>query len=214
MLNPQAVFDARIWRNNKVRVYSATNSTPGTGIADGIKTSFAATAAFMLVRNTGSVVHRPKYLRLIATVAGASATSMHLVMAMDKGTTRYTSGSTALRTPTCRDMGNDVAASATIRTGALVTTAASSAVRYVGRASLQSVINVVGDEVILAFGHQEAVAANAGSLGGTVARRLVCNVGPVTLRKDQELLLHTYMPANAATAPEWEVEYCFQESAR
>lgn len=211
------VESARTYNRNLTKVWSAINPTAGTGIAEAIKAAFAATAATALLRNgapTRGLQIRPRYLRMVNTVAPASGTAVHCRIAIDDGVTRFTSGGSSL-TPRNRDMGSGVASQATCRFGALVTAAATANVRYVSQSSPSVVIPVVGDEIIFAFGNRTVAAELAASnLGGTVARRIVTDVGPVTIGPGSEMLVHTWYPSNAATPASWEVEFVWEESLR
>lgn len=209
--------DSRRFSGNLVKAFSAINPTAGTGIAEAIKGSFSATAALAILRNAGAGGYvRPKYLRMVCTVAPASGTAMHARLALDKGATRYSSGGSTL-TGANRNMASTVAAKATLKLGAVVAGAASANVRYVSQLSPMSVIPVVGDNVIFAFGGEAtamAAAAGMGTLAGTTARQIILNCGPVTLGPGNELLVHTWYPSNAATAASWEVDFCWEESAK
>lgn len=209
------IQDGRRFNRNLVKVFSAINPTAGTGIAEAVKSSFAATAAQWMIRNAGATgLIRPKYIRTVCTVAPASGTAAGMRIALDKGATRWSSGGSAL-TGKNRDMTSGVASNATVRFGALVTAAATADVRYIAQSNPSSVIAVAGDEIITTFGDPSVMhAAAASSLGGTTARRVVNDVGPVVLGASQEMIVHTWYPSNAATPASWEVEVCWEESLK
>jgi len=197
-----------------VKTYSAQNVTPGTGIAEAVKTSFAATAAMAIVRNGGSrILVRPKFIRLINTVVPASATRGEMVIALDSGVTRYASGATALTTPANRDQSSSVASSTVCRFGALVTNAATASVRYIARAQVRTAIPVVYEEYLIRFQKPADPAGGVyGLMGGTATVRTVVDAGPVVLGPSQEMILHTWWPSNATTPASWEVEMEWEES--
>lgn len=205
--------NARTLNRNLVKTFSAVNATAGTGIAEAVKTAFAATAAQCVLRNGGSSgLIRPKYLRTVCTVAPASGTAAHMRIAIDSGATRVSSGGSAL-TGKNRDMGSAVTSNATFTFGAVVTAAATANVRYISQSSPQVVIPVVGDMVTIVFGSDEG-DAGMGTLAGTTARQIVINVGPVTLTPSTEMIIHTWYPSNATTPASWEVEACWEESRK
>lgn len=205
--------NVRQYNKNLVKVFTVVNPTAGTGIAQAIEDAFAATAAALLLRNTGVRGYvRPKYARLRYSVAPASGTAAHCRIALDKGATRWSSGGSSL-TPKNVDMSSDVAAKATCRAGALVLGAATANVRYVSQSSPMSVIPVVGDNLIIAFGDDQAKAA-LGTLAGNTARQIVIPAPPITLGPNQEMAVHLWYPSNAVTAASWELEACWEESVR
>lgn len=210
------VMDARNYNRKLVKTYSAVNATAGTGIAEAVVTAFAATAALCVFRNAGAAgLVRPKYLRLVSTVAPASGTSMNTRIALDTGATRYSSGGSTIVGKN-RDMTNAATPNATFKVGAVVTAAATSNVRYVSQATPSAVIPVVGDNVVIVFGHNGDPENGAGgtSLGGTAARQIVVNVGPIVLGPSNEMIIHTWYPSNASTPPSWELEMCWEESLK
>ena len=61
----------------------------------------------------------------------------------------------------------------------------------------------MGDEVVLNFLN---VGEIHGVLSGSVAGRITKDVGPIALQGANHcMLLHMWNPANATTAPSWEV---------
>lgn len=207
--------EGRRFNRNLVQVFSAINGTAGTGLAEAIKTAFAATAAQWMIRNGGNKgLILPKYIRTVCTVVPASGTAASMRIVLDKGATRWSSGGTAL-TAVNRDMTSNVASNATVRFGALVTAAATSSARAISQSSPSSVIPVAGDEIITTFGDPTAMQLGAASnLGGTTARRIVTDVGPVVIGPGQEMIVHTWYPSNAATPASWEVEVCWEETLK
>lgn len=205
--------NVRSANRNLVRTFSAINGTAGTGIAEAVKTAFAATAAMCVLRNGGAGGYiRPKFLRLVNTVAPASGTAMHMRIALDSGVTRVSSGGSAL-TGKNRDMSSSSTSNATFTFGAVVTAAATANVRYVSQSSPSVVIPVVGDQITVAFGSEEG-DAGLGTLAGTTARQIVTNVGYVCLGPSTEMIVHAWYPSNATTPASWELEMVWEESRR
>src|SRR5438445_518542 len=63
--------------------FTAINPTMGTGIAAALTQTFSDTAALAVIRNKDAVGGKrlyPDYIRLICTVAPASATAMHIAL--------------------------------------------------------------------------------------------------------------------------------------
>lgn len=195
---------------NLLKTFSAQNVTPGTGIAEAIKTGYAATAATAILRNTtAGLLYRPQYVRLINTVAPASATRSEGLIVTDNGATRYTSGATALTTPTNRDGASSAASAATVRFGALVTGAATANERKHSRFQLKNSIVVAFEEIVIVF--DKDVHLNGSSATGL---RQVVDVGPLIIKPSQEMILHLWHPGNAVTAPSWEVEITWTEARK
>lgn len=201
----------RTFNRSLVKTFSAVNATAGTGLAEAIKTAFAATAAAMVLRNATAGILRPRYLRMVNTVAPASGSAMHMRIALDSGATRVSSGGTAI-TGKSRDMSQAATSGAVCTFGAVVTAAATANVRYISQSSPSAVIPVVGDELVVVFGSD--APAGMGTFAGTTARRIVMNVGPVTLGNANEMIVHTWYPSNASTAASWEVECCWEEAKK
>lgn len=192
--------------------FKATNPTLGTGIVQTIQTAFSATNCILLMRSsslTKSVI--PHYIRLINTVAGASTTSSRLAIALDTAN-RYSSGATDLsgQIVNANTAYGPTSIVDVLRFGA-VTASAAVAAKYVANMQLKAQVApcwTVGDEVRIMFGAD----ADSGPLNGTAAINIVRNVGPVILSGQNHcMLLHLWNPANATTAPSWEVEIAWWE---
>lgn len=186
--------------------FTATNAAAGTGLASSITTAFSATAGLLTVRNgsTGAGQNRRlcmNSIRLIPTVAPASATRSEFAITIDD-ITRYASGGSAI-TPVNPNMDSATAPSAVVHFGALVLAAAGSNVRLVSRGQLRSSIPVAFEEYVIDF---RGTAHSEGTLGGATAVRNVSVVPPVVLGPGQSMQLHVWHPANAATAASWEFE--------
>lgn len=190
------------------RTYKALNPTPGTGIAEAIKTSFAGTAATVQLRNpTANTKYKPRYLRLVNTVVGASTTRSEALVVLDTGADRYSSGGSTLP-PVCADISKVTPSSALVRCGALVMAAETANVRRIARAEPRTAIMVQFEEWVFAFGDEDHVF---NTLSGANAQRMVVDVGPVIVGPGSEMIVHLWHPGNAATPPSWEVELAWDE---
>lgn len=193
--------------------FKACNATLGTGIAQGIQTSFSDTANVLLLLRSSSATKKiiPHYIRLINTVAGATTTSSRLAVKLDTAN-RYSSGGTDLTTQIVNSNSGLGPTSVVdvLRFGA-VTAAAAVAARTVANVQLKTQAApcwTVGDEVKLVFTDD----ADPGNLSGSAPLCIVRNVGPVVLQGANHcLLVHLWNPANATTAPSWEVEMAWWE---
>lgn len=183
--------------------FSATNPTPGTGIAASIIAAFSATNGVFLIRNAGSGGEYlfMDYLRLIPTVIPASATRSELLVAVDN-TTRWSSGGSTL-TSTNRSMASSAASVAVVRTGALVLAAESGSVRRLSRAQVGTTIPVAFEETFIRFGGETSAS---GSIGAATGLRKGIPVGPAVIGNGHDLIVHLWHPGNAVTAGTWEVE--------
>lgn len=194
--------------------FRATNPTLGTGIAQSIQASFAATNAALLMRcgaNNRLIV--PHYIRLINTIAGATTTQSRAALVLDTAN-RYSSGGTDLLAQVFNSHSGLSTASVVdvLRFGA-VTASAAVAARVVANLSLKvqaAPCWVVGDEVRINF--SPTGDADPGALNGAAPTAFVKNVGPVILGGQNHcLLLHLWNVANATTAPSWELDMAWWE---
>lgn len=191
--------------------FRATNASWGTGLAHEIQTSFSATANALLVMRNGSGTKKiiPDFLRLICTVAPASATAAHLGIVLDTAN-RYSSGGTDLTGQIFNANSGQATVSAVdlLRFGG-VTASAAVAARPVSRAIIKTQAApavTVGDEILITFG-RPAESGAIGLLSGAAAGRFVVPVAPVILEGQNHcMVVYQWNPANAATAPSYEVE--------
>lgn len=189
------------------------NPAFGTGIAMGIQTSFSDTANVLMLMRNGSATKKviPHYIRLICTAAGASSTSAHLGIVLDNAN-RYSSGGTDLVSSIVNANSGQVPGTAVdvLRFGAITANAAV-AKRQISRAVMKTQAApcwTVGDEVKILFGSD----ADMGNVSGSAAVKIACNVGPVVLEGQNHcLLIHLWNPANATTAPSFELEAAWWE---
>lgn len=194
----------------------ATSPAPGTGIAQGIVAAYGATTPIMTVFNTAAAGGNSLYLdyiKLICSAAGASSTSGQLAMFLDQ-IDRYTSGGTRLTT-TASNAGSSLLTSspkARIDFGVLVAAAAGANAKQVGRDAIKTQAApcwAVGDEVFVKF---DQVDVPAGPTNGAASNVYPVPRGPVVIAPGHSFLLHLWNPANAVTAPSWEVEMGWWEA--
>lgn len=187
-------------------MYRAMEQVPGTARAAAITASFSATAALIALQNNDAANGKRIYLdyiRLICTVAPASAVSLEFALAIDT-TNRYSSGGTAL-TPV--NPNSDIAAAgsiAVVHYGAVVAAAASGNVRYLSRITARKVIPVAGDEFFINCGSQDS--PNSSALNGTAPTRYGIPTGPIMVGPTGTILLHMWAPSNVTTAGSYELE--------
>lgn len=190
--------------------FVSTNPTIGTGVAAGIQTTFSDTLAAFVIRNTdvagGKSIYLD-YIKLLCTVAPASATSLQYAGKLEPATPRAATAAVATLTPVNVNGGVAVQPMARIDAftgGAWETVpAASTSARIVSRGALRGVIAVIGDELILAFGSVDpAGGAGAPSSGS----RQGGSAAPVVIPPGGSYTLHLWFPANAATGPSFEYE--------
>jgi hypothetical protein len=195
--------------------FRAVNATLGTGIGSGIQTSWSATANALLVMRNGSTTKKiiPHYIRLINTVAPASATSCRMAIAIDTGN-RYSSGGTDLSAQIVNaHSGLAPTTAVDVLRFAAVTAAAAVAARYVSNLQIKTQAApaiTLGDEIILNF----LCPSQAGGqlLSGAPCIQITKDIGPVILSGQNHcLVVHMWNPGNAATAPSWEVEMAWWE---
>lgn len=191
--------------------YRACNATFGTGLAHAIQTSWSATANALLVMRNGSTTVKviPDYIRLICTVAPASATSANLGIILDTAN-RYSSGGTDLTTAIVNaNSGQSTASVVDVLRFGGVTAAAATAPRQVGRGMIKTQAApavTVGDEILITFGKMSEGGAG-GLLSGANVSRFIIPMSPVVLEGQNHcMVVYQWNPANAATAPSYEVE--------
>ena len=203
-------------------LWGATNPTPGTGIAQAVQAAYSATAALAVLRNTdtrpGGSIIIPRYLRLLTTVAPASATSAQLVIAVDD-INRYSSGGSAITASPSRSDLLKSTGVGTFHFGAVVAAAASADNKIIARKTLKNAIPVVGDEFLIIFGDPSDAVSQL--LTGASAQVYPVVTDPVALipggaqaggNGAHSLLFHLYYPANATTPASYEFEVGWVES--
>jgi hypothetical protein len=198
-----------------------TNPTPGTGVASAVNASSDFTKSFFILNNSLTAPTGPfratscylDFIKIIPTVAPASATAMFFALQLDNGN-KYTSGGTgpvggvsvngaSMQPPNSLAGPTSAGKWYYSSGGAMLTTAATSAnVRLVGRGVGRSVIPAVGDEIVIIFGaHTQDGASSA-----TAAGRTVTHEPPVVVDAGQSLIVNVWFPGNAATGISYEFE--------
>jgi hypothetical protein len=189
--------------------FKACNTTPGTGIAQSIITSYTATSPILTLYNGGTKQIIPDYIRLINSVAGATTTSSDLVIATDE-INRFSSGGTLLTANNVLS-GSSIASAAVIYFGA-ITALTASIPKIVGRAKLKVAAApcwIIYDQVIMTFG--QAPMAAVTNRTATTATDIPTSLGPVVINPGHSLVVYIYNTANATTAPSWEIEMGYVE---
>lgn len=215
--NPQSVIarDSLLAMAEGGDYFKVCNPTPGTAIAAGIQTSFSATANVLMVavNTTATRLVIPHYLRLICTVAPASATSSHMAIIADT-IDRYSALGDDVTGSIKNARTDDTSTSALtkLRFG-IVTAAAASAPRVLSRIAIKTQTApaiTVGDEILINFSARGETSP--GLISGAAAIGIQKNVGPIVLAgANHSLLFHMWNPANAATGPSFEFEFGFWE---
>ena len=197
--------------------YIASSPTPGTGLAFAVTAAASDTAGnFLFIKNNDNVSDSPNtkrlylhYIRLICTVAPATATAGQFKLNADSFLTqRYTSGGTAL-SPQSANMDTGNVSICQIYAGALTTVALSNSSRQLGRGVIRSVIPVVNDEYIFHFGSTDFEANQSLATATAIRESIPC--GPVILAPQQSATLGLWFPGNATTAASFEIEVGYWE---
>lgn len=195
--------------------YRVTNPTLGTGIGQTIVTAFDATKPLFAIFNTdaaGGLSIWMDYIKLANAVAGASSTSAQFAMVLDTAD-RYVSGGSRLTTsPGAIQIrsGLATASKARIDFGAVVA-AAVAANRQICRDVVKTQAApcwVVGDEVYIKF---DTFDFSPALTSGAATAIFGVPSGPCVIDPGHMLLGYLWHPANAVTAPSWEVEIAWWE---
>lgn len=191
--------------------FCATNPTIGTGLAYGVITAFSDTAALLVVGNGASDndMEAPRlymdYVRIIPTVAPASATSGQFAIKLDN-VSRVPSANNATLSPVSPNMDISQPAGTVAKvwaaSGGTATVPASGAyARTVGRGAIRSVIPAVWDDLVIAFGMGDISSGVSGANA-----RVVSQAVPVVLGPQDYMVLYVWFPSNATTALSYELE--------
>jgi len=192
--------------------FVSTNPTPGTGVAGPVNASFSATGPFFAFVNNnpaGGARASLDYLKIIPTVAPASATGAHLVVVRDQISRALTTDNTVVATPV--NVNGDSANKAASIFKYTVTTinvaaAATPTAAIVARASVSG-IPVIGDELVFDFGATDTGAYPGLTAGQvTAGGRKVSVLPPVICAPQQLLFFYLWFPGNAATGVSYEFE--------
>jgi hypothetical protein len=148
------------------------------------------------------------FIELECVVIGASGTEDNWADQLDTGTTRLSSGGTALTivNPNMQSTETSILATTNhLLGGAVVSAAESASVRHLGHGQLSDTIMVAGDRYLFTYGHTPSL--------GTVDRHVV-NRPAVILGATDQYLLALYAPSQAATAAVYKVRIGWFERER
>ena len=142
------------------------------------------------------------FIHLILNTAPASATSGRFAVKTDFGSIRGSAGT--LLTAGNGSTGDAVDGVSEMRVGPTVAAASGNA-RSLCHGVTRSVIPVTLDEFFFVFGTVDKSMMT--SLGGAVAQKIVLPCPPLILEpgNSHQAFVHLWHPANAATAPTYEV---------
>lgn len=187
----------------------ATSGNPGTGLAFPVAATISETAGYFLniLNNDRAGAADAQrlylhYIRLICTVAPASATSGHFFLKTDS-ISRYASGGSALAALAPNTDSSSLSV-AVINAGSLTTVAAGQSARLLARGVLRTAVPVVFDEWVFQFGATDGPGSV--QLAGAAAQRMVIPCPPVILGPQSNLGLQLWFPANATTGLSAEIE--------
>lgn len=154
------------------------------------------TKPFIHLRHDPAAVTRAylDFIEIEVITAGASGTADSWAAQLDTGTTRVSSGGTAL-TRLNPNMASTATPALACLGGAVVTGAESASVREIGHGQFRPTIQIAGDKYMFAFGGEpEQVGATSIA---TIAHHVVC-MPPVILGPTDQLLLALYSPSQSA----------------
>lgn len=180
--------------------FIATNPTPGTGIAGIAATGgFSdAESLFMLrMADASTKRHYPDFLLLELTAAGTNGTTVEFAIKGDTGTTRYTSGGSAI-TPVNSCMRSTATSDATMYFGALVTTAASASARLLAHGKIRTVIGVAGDKYLFTFGNASPANVAGMILEGTAQAAIHVPCPPMSFGATDQLVMSIFAASQSA----------------
>lgn len=177
--------------------FSFVTPTPGTGIVDGVVTTFVETTPSLVIYNGSTSQLVMDFIRETCTVAPVGGTRVRRTITIDNGN-RYSSGGTAL-TVSNVNMNSNLSASAIVAfTGGITATAATASRRILADPIFRwATIGIVGDIYETVFGQAGATPSHTPI--ATVAT-FVKNVPPVVLGPGQSLVIVQW-EGSQSTAP-------------
>lgn len=187
--------------------FFAQNPTPGTGIIGPVSTTFDETKAVLAVYNGGSTKRiYLQFLRLYITTAGSSDTRVQFTHAVDTGN-RYSSGGSTL-TVVNPNMDSNTVSLATVKFGAITTTAASGSRRLLGTTVFRGTIGIIEDcyEFVYAASDGSGMGGSRAATVQDMARLLA----PVAIGPGQSYLIHDWA-GSIATGRTYAVEFGYIE---
>lgn len=194
--------------------FTATNPTPGTGIATTTSiTAETQTSSVLLIQNQWNPANSlakniyPLSLKMLFTAAPTSATFWQYSLRLDlSNPSKYTSGGSSI-IPVNVNGYTTGASQAAIYFGALVALTSSTNSRLVGGGMLSPTIPLVKDTHTIVFGRQvSAPLINTTAVNGN----RVENVAPVVIPPGGWLALQLWGGSNAG-APAWEFQLDYVE---
>lgn len=181
--------------------FTCNNAQTGLATA-AAPTAFSATNPFLIIYNPS----RPSddfaqriyidYINLLNTAPGTTGTSLQMAITRDNGN-RYTSGGTELTLNITNTGPTSQASIAKIYAGNLTASAATaSAKTLIGNRFLKGAIPVIGDQYTTRFG----ATSLADSITISTIMANVQNLPPIVLGSDESLLVHLWLPGQAAAS--------------
>ena len=185
--------------------FTAITPTPGTGIVDGVVTTFVETTPSILIYNgTSNKRLFLDFIRLTVTVAPVGGTRVRFTSTIDDGN-RYTSGGTAL---TINNVNMDSAVSSSgvsIYKGAITATAASGSRRVIADTIYRwGTIGIVGDVYEQVFGEPSTGTITPVATVSTFSKGL-----PPVVLGPGDSFVQVQWEASQSTAPTTAVEMGF-----
>lgn len=155
------------------------------------------TKPFIFCRHTGASTSTTRvyldFIEIEVVTAGASGTSDNWAAQIDTGTTRYSSGGTAL-TAVNPNMQSNATPVMTVLGGAVVVGAENSTSRDLGFGQIRAAIEIAGDRTLFKFGAEP----DYGGVVASAASRHIVNMPPVILGPTDMFLLAKYAPSQNA----------------
>ena len=191
--------------------YTVTNPTIDTAAACGIITAYVVTTPLFLVSNTaaaGGRVITLDALKLLVTVAPASATNWKYVVDVDSSTrlsTAPTGGANRAIKNVNPSKPNDAEATVYAFTGGTVLTVmAAQDARTIGNGRIAMSIPIALDELVIQFGGPQVASSPA-----TAVSRRIATCPPVVIPPGCSAAIHMFGTSNAATGLSAEYELSF-----
>jgi hypothetical protein len=185
--------------------FCALTQTPGTAynLTGATQNAFSATASAMWVLYDNATTGDPRriyidHAKIIFATAGTAGTAFHVATATDTGN-RFSSGGTA---QTIVNVNSAVTRTsiAVVNAGAITATAATGAVKYVGRATVSTAIPAAN----------ETYALNFGSVEDNTPVNKMATLPPVVIGPGQSAVIYAWLPSQSA-APTGELTLCWRE---
>ncbi len=195
--------------------FVARTPTPGTGVSHTVLTGFDATKAMIFGNNTSTTksvwIDR---IKLITTVAAASATTFQFAVKVDNSPIAITTNHVATAVPVCPNLGISATSSTAVwyqnSATATVLTALSGSAIVVAEGSIGG-ISIVGDEYHIEFG-QALLGGNSGLTAAQATEPAVktASCGPVVIPPGGGFAFYTWFAGNSITA----LSYSFELGVR